>query len=775
VRESSRDALRLLGDFANDAAADQAASVGGLSAVRSNLKDQVLPELDALAGDFKSGRLLLDPQVDRRLAEMREKLAGLAKQVKQTGDAAALACQGSSDAPLRERIQQFQGMKRAEKAGEYLAQAESRWLGELRKKVRVLSYRFDAAPQPLASSAWREALALGQLSPGASGESSTNLAAALEQVARDAASQPVEAVMVWTDGQNNAGADPLRVASAMSALPMLVVPIGNPDPVRDAMLHHVQGPNAVFLNDQATIEGTVDVYGCAGEEVTVELLEGSTVVDRQKFIVGSDSFVRRVTFSRKAETLGRHEYKVRVQPLPRERVADNNEAQFGLDVIEDKVKVLVADNLPRWEYRFLCNLLKRDERAQFQPLLIEPHRDAGRPAQGTGLPKDLDGWAHYNVVILGDLPPEVLNARQQTLLEEYVAKRGGTVIVIAGDASMPAAYAETALARMLPVSAWDVAPQDPAGFSLFLTGEGQTSSMLQLGTTMAGTDQVWRNVTTQLPIYSLSLFSKAKPTSHVLIGAVGLRTMAEQQEGQERPVFLAWQQYGRGKVVYLSAPVTYQLRFAQGDPLHYRFWGQLLRWSMAREMGAGSKTVRITTDKADYTQGEKVQVAVRLTQAGGLAETKAACSLVARLDGKTVATLDLREDRDVPGTYVGTIAGLPTGQVRLQPAGARVQELLEAEACKDAVEAVVRIDPPNSLELRSTRCNLPLLTQLAQATNGLVLPPTAVAPAMERLSLSPEVTEHSHQRPLWNQWWCLWLFLGCLTAEWTIRKFGGLS
>jgi hypothetical protein len=91
------------------------------------------------------------------------------------------------------------------------------------------------------------------------------------------------------------------------------------------------------------------------------------------------------------------------------------------------------------------------------------------------------------------------------------------------------------------------------------------------------------------------------------------------------------------------------------------------------------------------------------------------------------------------------------------------------------VETTVRIDPPNSLELRNTRCNLPLLARLAQSTNGLVLPPTAVATAMNRIDLAPAVTESSSRKPLWDQWLCLWIFLGCLTAEWIIRKLGGLS
>ena len=65
-------------------------------------------------------------------------------------------------------------------------------------------------------------------------------------------------------------------------------------------------------------------------------------------------------------------------------------------------------------------------------------------------------------------------------------------------------------------------------------------------------------------------------------------------------------------MIYFAAPVTYQLRYQNGDLYHHRFWGQLLRWAIAREMSTGSKTdIRLLTDKTTYNKGDTAQIGLR--------------------------------------------------------------------------------------------------------------------------------------------------------------------
>ena len=138
--------------------------------------------------------------------------------------------------------------------------------------------------------------------------------------------------------------------------------------------------------------------------------------------VSSAVFDGRVAFRWKAADLGHHVLKVRAVPLPREHSLDNNEAQAEVEVMENTIRVLLADDLPRWEFRYLSMLFKRDKHVEFDQLLFEPNDDSQTAAQAT-LPQDAAGWRRYRVVILGDLGAAQLTVAQQELLRK--ALRGG--------------------------------------------------------------------------------------------------------------------------------------------------------------------------------------------------------------------------------------------------------------------------------------------------------------------------------------------------------------
>ena len=106
-------------------------------------------------------------------------------------------------------------------------------------------------------------------------------------------------------------------------------------------------------------------------------------------------------------------------------------------------------------------------------------------------------------------------------------------------------------------------------------------------------------------------------------------------------------------MVYCAAPDSYRLRARHGDRYHHAFWGQLLRWSIAPELSAGSKTVQIRTDKQRYDAREPVQVTVELRTTDGEPVPAARVRAAAEQYGKAIAEIDLEGDSRSPGQYVG--------------------------------------------------------------------------------------------------------------------------
>lgn len=742
----------------------------GMKEATKKLDDRWLDELREKEAEFKRGKTLGALERERWLPKHLAELSAAVGQLDRWADQYVTALEAPlAKSPGAAAVEESK-VSRLDKVSAVLADAEQGWLKDIRKRATVTRYEFGDKVIPLGTGpaqAEKKDAKPKVFSP------TTQLGAALQQVALDSGSQALEAVILVTDGGHNAGRDPRELAASLSGTTLHIVPIGNTKMQRDVILHHTHAPKAVLQNDNVVIDSLVTAYDCENEKLQVELLANDAVVDRQVINVASEVFDSRVQLRWKAASLGKQTLSLRVVPVSDERTEENNSAKADIHVMEDKIRVLVADNFPRWETRYLLNLFRRDDRIAFEQLLFEPHPATGESAR-RAFPASPEEWRQYRVVILGDLLPSQLTPQVQESLRQYVGEMGGNLVVVSGKEAMPRAFMNQPLAALLPVQVGDRALPANNPFYLHVTDEGSMTIATQIADDPGASERVWREMSERLPIYSLSEFSRPKATAHSLIWA----SLDKQSFNPADPwtrSFLAWQYVGAGRVVYLAAPVTYQLRYRQGDAFHHRFWGQLLRWAVARDLAEGSTTVRLSTDKSRYEQGDAVQVSVRLNRLDGKTVTGATCDLKAVQENKLVQAITLKEDAARPGSYHGIIEQLPVGPVQLEVSGDRVTELLAAEKYRRPIETTIHIDPSGVLELRHPLCNLPLLRQVAEASGGMVVPPTGLPGALARLNLDPEVLENIAKRPLWNRWDLFWIFIACLSLEWAGRKYIGLS
>lgn len=754
------------------------------STMLQDLGDQAGGVLAGKAAEFARGLTLAAlererwvPEVQRRLAEGAGGLERLADQLARRLETVVHSPSRATNAPT---IAEGPGglASRVDRLDTFLAAAEQGWLGELRRKAVVRGYDFGERLVPRGETPWGgRVAATNEATSGAAAVApltpSTQIGTALQQIAIEHAAQAFTSVILLTDGGNNAGRDPRDFAPGLAGATFQVVPIGNSRMQRDVILHHTHAPKAVLQNDQVVVDAMVTAYACPQEKLQVDLLADDKVVDHRELQVTGETFDTRVQMRWKAAQLGKHALALRITPLGEERSTDNNAAKVDVQVMEATIRVLVADNFPRWETRYLLNLFKRDDRITYDAVLFEPEPAASRGGRPL-LPRTFAEWSKYRVVILGDLLPSQWSAESQRSLREYVTRGGGNLILLAGKDAMPGAYENQPLGALLPVESGDRALPAGKPFYLHLTDEGSLALATQVADTAPASERVWREMTERLPIYGLSEFSQPKRTSHSLIWAsVNARSFDPSEAGTR--TFLSWHYVGSGRVVYLAAPVTYQLRYRQGDTFHHRFWGQLLRWAVARDLAEGSRTVQLGSDKSRYEQGEPVQVSVRLSRLDGQSVAGAALRVSAIQDGRVLQEVLAREEATRPGSYHATLEQLPVGPIRLQAAGEAIQALLAAENFRRPVETTVAVDPSGELELRQPLCNLPLLRELVDASGGMMVPPTGLEAALRQLDLEPETQETVRKTPLWNRWDLFWLFIGCLSVEWALRKYLGLT
>ncbi|MGJ8633595.1 MAG: hypothetical protein ACSHX7_06725, partial [Luteolibacter sp.] len=403
-------------------------------------------------------------------------------------------------------------------------------------------------------------------------------------------------------------------------------------------------------------------------------------------------------------------------------------------------------------------------RIEHTSILFQPVNSRLRPP---ALPYALETWQNFGLVVLGDLSPDQLTPEHQQALKEYV-NLGGKLVVIAGDNSMPTAFTGQPLMDLLPVESRPISDPQKRGASLALSSEGKFATMLRLEEDPATNNSLWPYFSHKMPIYDLSPYSVAKPSATVLVEA-NMRSGTSSTE--KTRAYLSWHQYGKGMVAYLASPTTYHLRFRLGDKYHYRFWGQFLQWINSQNFSAGTQQVQIRTDKTKYPVGAPIHATVSLSDPRGLPLSGIECSVALMSEDEAKMETLCVESPDAPGEYLAVFENAPKGNYSVRPTGAAVEELLGED--KSAATPIIVLRPENR-ELDYGLCDISALRQIANASNGIIVAPSALPAALEQLSFDTAKTTRTARRPLWNVWPLLLLVIAFLSLEWMGRRTAGL-
>src|SRR6185503_6719701 len=208
------------------------------------------------SAEFNRGKTLASLERERWLPERLASLTIAVAQIEGLADQFLKSVEGPQAKSPGDLDAQESKLARIDKVESFLSNAEQTWLKEIRKKATVSRYEFGEKVVPLGTAAPSdknkyESANRKPLS------AATQIGAALQQVAIDSTTQPVEAAILITDGGHNAGSDPRELAASLSGTTLHIVPIGNTKMQRDVILHHTHAPKAVLQNDFVVIDSIV--------------------------------------------------------------------------------------------------------------------------------------------------------------------------------------------------------------------------------------------------------------------------------------------------------------------------------------------------------------------------------------------------------------------------------------------------------------------------------------------------------------------------------------
>ena len=108
-------------------------------------------------------------------------------------------------------------------------------------------------------------------------------------------------------------------------------------------------------------------------------------------------------------------------------VADNARVTSEMEVVDEKVKVLLVAGEASWDYQHVYKLLQRDQTISLSCWLQT--MDETRPQEGNApisrLPRTIDELGAYNVVMMFDPNPEEFDENWMDLLKDFCKFKAG--------------------------------------------------------------------------------------------------------------------------------------------------------------------------------------------------------------------------------------------------------------------------------------------------------------------------------------------------------------
>jgi len=668
----------------------------------------------------------------------------------------------------------------------------------LRENYDVKVYAFASEPQQVEPEALPTA-AEAALWPGAA---ETNIAAALREAVRQVPAEQLAGILLLSDGRHNAPerVEPLARQLGLAGVPICPIVIGGRKPPKDAAIVSVVAPEVIYAKDTMYVAVELKLDGLQGEVAQVSLFrdDEEDAVDTREIPVPTDEYRKHVELSHTPEEPGLHTYRVSIAPFDGEAFADNNEYPLTVKVTEELTRLLIIEGRPRWEFRYLKNLFEsRDVSVKLQYVLLEPDRIGGVPAlpsvaasaerpreepQATLLPLDEMEWMKFDVIILGDVPPEALSADDYEALRRFVADRAGSLVVIAGPHYMPHAFDGTPLAELLPVEfeGHDGPVEAPPELSyrIALTPEGRRDIIMRQAVDPEENLQVWNSVP---PIYWRHPILDTRPGATVLAYALPEGDSAaetplqeeELDEFQRTHALVVRHQVAFGQVLMLTFDRTWRLRYKAGDTRHHKFWGQVLRWATAGKLPSGTSLVKLGTDKSRYGPHTPISVRAKLLQPDLSPLLNAEVAVNVYRGEQRVLRRILQYMPGSPGLYAAELGTLPAGAYRAELDCPQAVPILATENVQ-SVTTEFAVEAASSAEEVELSADRGLLSRLAELSGGAVAGPADADQALAALRPGVYTRSEQFEYVLWNSWPFLTIIMLVAATEWVVRRRNGL-
>lgn len=595
------------------------------------------------------------------------------------------------------------------------------------------------------------------------GQSSTHLGRAMRQMMEESASLPIGAVVMLTDGADNAGGLEAEALSEIRRrrIPIHTVGFGAEKLARDVEVMDLDVPLRALSDSRVSAAVTLRQNGYKGQRGKVALFADEKLVTSKEFTFGEEGAPQTETLLFNAGLAGARNLRATVMKLDGEENANNNAQSRLMNVESSKPRILYVEGEPKWDFKFLRRALDGDRNLQLTTMLRTTqnkiYRQGVENAQelAEGFPDKEEELFQFSGLIIGGVEAGWFTAQQLAMIRNFADRRGGGVLFLAGrGAFADGGWAASSVAEMMPVTLVDrknTFHREPA--TAELTQAGRDSLIVRVEEDATKNEERWRKLPYMANYHETGT---AKPGATVLAEAL--------PTSKGRHPLLVTQRYGRGRTAVFASSGTWRWQMLQDakDQSHELVWQQLLRWLVtetppqvsaapSKQLLLDDGNVELRADVRDkaYNPLPAATVEARILGPGGLAAM-------------------------VPLTPDANQAGVFTARWDAPKAGSYVVEVLAMNGKEELGRDVFTISRQDGIaESFHAGQNRQLLEGLSRQTGGQYYTPATAKSLPEDIAYSEAGVTTRETRDLWNMPVLFAALFGAKFAEWLLRRRWG--
>ena len=601
----------------------------------------------------------------------------------------------------------------------------------------------------------------------------SDLSGAIADLAERYRHQRLAGVVVLSDGGDTAPVE-LGEGGRIDA-PVFTVGVGSATAPRDREIVNLTAGEPLLPGASIDVSVSATSAGYGTEPVELRVTANGRPIEVRRLTPPSDGAPVHAVFTVSPEPDVPTVYTVQIPAAAGEVSNENNTRSVLVPPQRGKRRLLVVEGAPGYEHTFLKRALSDDPGLEVDAVVRKGQNDDGRdtfyvqadPSRmaplSSGYPFKRSELFAYDGVIFGNIEADFFTREQLELTRDFIAERGGGLLVLGARSFDRQGLAGTPLEQALPIDLTDrgstitlasaptgvAEPNTPA-----LTVDGAMHPATRLAVTPEENRQKWASLP---PLASMAQVGGSRPGAQIL--AVALTA-----GGTPLPLIAA-QRYGQGRSVAFAGEASWRWRMMRpaDDTSYETIWRQLARWVTA---GAQGPVTIAAISPAAPGITDRISVFVRDHDFKPVANAEVAIELTAPNGEKRQLPAALSTPQT--GRYVVAARFDQQGVYKIDAMATRNGETIGSASRPALVGGV-------DLEMTQPRLNEAVLRRLAAENSGRYLPMDQVGQLPSLLRASSVEAGTPEMRDLWHNGWSLLAIIGLLAAEWVARRRVGLA